>query len=397
VIDPRGFAISEAAASTDAVSRSPVIPGGIRMLNPLLRRASLALTALALGALSFAPAATASGTSGAVFAITNSTTGNAVVAWNRQADGSLSYQGTYPTGGIGSGVGLGSQGAVTANADHSILLAVDAGSNELTSFRISNGGLELADRIASGGSTPISVAVFDDLVYVLNAGTPNNVTGFTINDDGDLNALSGSTRPLSADSTGPAQVGFSSDGGTLVVTEKATSRIDTYVVGSDGRIGDPFVHASAGPVPFGFAITKSDTLFVSEAGAGGGASSYVIGSGGDLAVGSSNVMTGQRAACWAVVTKNNKFGYVTNAGTGNISGFRLFADGSASLLDADGITATTGGNPTDAAVSVNGQYLYVRVSALAQIAVFEIEADGSLDALPVLDGTLAGLAGLAGY
>jgi len=367
------------------------------MLNPLLRRASLALTALALGALSFAPAAAAGGTAGAVYAITNSPTGNAVVAWNRQADGSLSYQGTYPTGGIGSGAGLGSQGAVTISADHSILLAVDAGSNELTSFRISNGGLEFADRIASGGSTPISVAVFDNLAYVLNAGTPNNVTGFTINDDGDLNALSGSTRPLSADSTGPAQVGFSSDGDTLVVTEKATSRIDTYVVGSDGRIGDPFVHTSAGPVPFGFAITKSDTLFVSEAGTGGGASSYVIGSGGDLAVGSSNVMTGQRAACWAVVTKNNKFGYVTNAGTGNISGFRLLADGSASLLDADGITATTGGNPTDAAVSVNGRYLYVRVSALAQIAVFAIDADGSLDALSALDGTLAGLAGLAAY
>lgn len=367
------------------------------MLNPLLRRASLALAALALGALSFAPAAAASGAAGAVYAITNSPTGNAVVAWNRHADGSLTFQGTYPTGGSGSGAGLGSQGAVTVNADHSILLAVDAGSNELTSFRISDGGLELADRIASGGSTPISVAVFDDLVYVLNAGTPNTVTGFTVDDDGDLAALPGSTRPLSADETAPAQVGFSAEGDTLVVTEKATNRIDTYVVGSDGRISDPLVHASAGPVPFGFAITKRDTLLVSEAGAGGGASSYVVGSGGDLAVGSSNVMTGQRAACWTVVTKNNKFGYVTNAGTGNISGFRLSADGSASLLDADGITATTGGNPTDAAVSVDGQYLYARVSALAQIAVFEIEADGSLDALPALDGTLAGLAGLAGY
>lgn len=368
------------------------------MRSPVLRRASLAFAALAIAALSVAPAAAASGGKvGAVYALTNSPTGNAVVAWDRRADGSLTYQGTYPTGGLGTGAGLGSQGAVTVADDHHILLAVDAGSNEITSFTISNGGLELADRIGSGGSTPISVAVFDDLVYVLNAGTPNNVTGFTIDEDGDLRALSGSSRPLSADSTGPAQVSFSADGENLVVTEKATNVIDTYVVGSDGRVGDPFVHASAGPVPFGFAITKHDTLLVSEAGTGGGASSYVIGPGGDLTVGSSNVMTGQRAACWAVVSKNNKFGYVTNAGTGNISGFRLRKDGSASLLNADGITATTGGNPTDAAVSNNGKYLYVRVSALAQVAVFAIDADGSLDALPALDGTVAGLAGLAAY
>jgi 6-phosphogluconolactonase (cycloisomerase 2 family) len=98
-----------------------------------------------------------------------------------------------------------------------------------------------------------------------------------------------------------------------------------------------------------------------------------------------------------VLTKNGRYGYVTNAGTGNISGFAIFQDGSASLLDADGVTATTGGNPTDAAVSHNGRYLYVRVAALAEIAVFRIAADGSLVPLPSLTGTPAGLAGLAAF
>lgn len=367
------------------------------MLRTLLRRGSLLVTTMALGALSFAPAAAADGTAGAVYAITNSPAGNAVVAWNRAADGSLGYQDSYPTGGTGTGAGLGSQGAVTINGDHSLLFAVDAGSDDIASFRISKGGLQLADRIASGGDQPISVAVFEDLVYVLNAGQPNTVTGFTVDDDGNLDAIPGSSRPLSADATGPAQVGFSADGGTLVVTEKATNRIDTYVVGTDGQLGDPIVHDSAGPVPFGFAITQRDTLLVSEAGANGGASSYVIGADGSLADASSNVMTGQRAACWTVVTRNGRFGYVTNAGTGNISGFQIAADGSATLLDADGITASTGGNPTDAAVSLGSQYLYARVSALSEIAIFSIAGDGSLDALPSLTGTPSGLAGLAGY
>ncbi|TMA74111.1 MAG: lactonase family protein [Deltaproteobacteria bacterium] len=168
-----------------------------------------------------------------------------------------------------------------------------------------------------------------------------------------------------------------------------------------GRCGrsltGPFVHASTGPTPFGFAVDKRNTLFVSEAGAGGGASSYRIRDAGGLDGISSMVMTGQRAACWAVVTRNGRFGYVINAGTGNISGFAIGSDGSATLLGANGITATTGGNPTDAALSHDSRNLYVRVAALGEIAVFSIESDGSLTPRPSLNGTPAGLAGLAAW
>jgi 6-phosphogluconolactonase (cycloisomerase 2 family) len=192
-------------------------------------------------------------------------------------------------------------------------------------------------------------------------------------------------------------VGFSDDGATIVVTERATNRIDTYAVASSGLLSGPFVHASAGPTPFGFAVDKRNTLLVSEAGTGGGASTYRIGSAGTLAPASSMVMTGQRAACWAVVTKNGRYGYVTNAGTGNISGFAIGQDGSASLLDADGVTAVTGGNPTDVAVSENSRLLYARVAATSEIAAFLIGSDGSLARLPSLTGTPAGLAGLAAF
>jgi len=181
------------------------------------------------------------------------------------------------------------------------------------------------------------------------------------------------------------------------VTERATNRIDTYVVERDGRLTGPFVHPSAGPTPFGFAVTKRNTLLVSEAGAGGGASSYRVGDHGALTPVSSMVMTGQRAACWAVVTKDGKFGYVTNAGTGNISGFAIGHDGSARLLNADGVTATTGGNPTDAALSHDSRFLYARVAGTSSIAIFAIGHDGALAARPALTGTPDGLAGLAAY
>jgi 6-phosphogluconolactonase len=367
-------------------------------LQRILQGTLAALVVLATVALVAPGAIASSDTPGAVYALTNSPQGNAVLVYGRGGDGSLTPAGSFATGGAGSGAGLGSQNAVIVSDDHQWLFAVNAGSNSISSFRIRPGQiLELADTVPSGGSTPTNVTSRRGLLYVLNAGVPNNVTGFAVTADGTLTPLPDSTRPLSADTTSPAQVGLDDEGTTVIVTERATNRVDTYTVGSDGRLTGPFVHPSAGPTPFGFAVDKRNTLFVSEAGAGGGASSYRIGAAGSLAPVSSMVMTGQRAACWAVVTKNGRYGYVTNAGTGNISGFRIGQDGSASLLNADGVTAVTGGNPTDAAVSGDSRFLYALVNATTSITVLAVGADGSLDPLASLAGNPAGLAGLAAY
>jgi 6-phosphogluconolactonase len=372
------------------------------MFRSKTRAVVVAVAAAALSALTLATGAIATpshneGAPKAVYALTNAPDGNAVVVYSRNGDGSLAPAGSFLTGGTGTGTGLGSQDAVIVSEGGRFLLGVNAGSNSVSSFRIHGRGLELVDTAPSGGSMPTSVTYHDGLLYALNAGVPNNVSGLRVSSRGELTPIAGSTRPLSADDTSPAQVGFSDDGDAVIVSERATNRLVTYTVGGNGFLSAPIVHASAGPTPFGFAVTKRDTLFVSEAGAGGGASSYNIGTDGSLDPVSSNVMTGQRAACWAVTTKNGRFGYVTNAGTGNISGFAIGRNGESTLLNPDGVTAVTGGNPTDAALSNNSRFLYVRVSALSQIAIFRIASDGSLEALPPLTGTPAGLAGLAAY
>lgn len=334
---------------------------------------------------------------GAVFALTNAATGNAVVMWPRDADGSLGAPVSVPTGGTGTGAGLMSQGAVVVSDDRRLLFAVNAGSHTVSAFAITPWGLYLLDVAPSGGVMPVSVTYDRGRLFVLNAGTPNSISGLRVGRFGRLHPIAGSTRPLSAAATGPAQVSFTDDGRSLVVTERTTNVIDVYTVGEEGQPDGPFVYASAGPVPFGFAAGRRGTLFVSEAGVGGGASSYRVSRSGVLTPVTSMVMTGQRAACWAILSKNERFGYVTNAGTGNISGFSVDRDGSIALLNPNGVTATTGGNPTDVAMAHNGRYLYARVGALSQIAIFAVNADGSLTALPPLSGTPGGLVGLAGY
>src|SRR5262245_62685337 len=110
----------------------------------------------------------------AVYAQTNDATGNEVIEFSRTGDGALAPHGRYSTGGRGTGAPhLASQSSVVLSEDGRWLLVVNAGSDELSLFAVREGALVLANSIASGGATPTSVAISDEIVYVLNNGTPN--------------------------------------------------------------------------------------------------------------------------------------------------------------------------------------------------------------------------------
>jgi 6-phosphogluconolactonase len=170
-------------------------------------RTSVCAFAIVAASVSTSISASTSDAPGAVFALTNAPTGNAVVAYARGADGSLIEAGSYATGGTGTGAGLGSQGAIIVSDDQRWVFAVNAGSNSISSFRIHPRGLELVDTEFSGGAMPTSLAFRRGLLYVLNAGVPNNVSGFVVDRRGTLTPLAGSARPLSAVSTNPGPGG----------------------------------------------------------------------------------------------------------------------------------------------------------------------------------------------
>jgi 6-phosphogluconolactonase (cycloisomerase 2 family) len=346
-------------------------------------------------ALSALPHRAAAASTGAVYALSNSPAGNAVLVWQRAADGALTPAGSYLTGGRGTGAGLGSQGAIALSKNGRWLFAVDAGSNQIASFRIRSGGLQLVDHVVSGGVSPISLSVHDDLLYVLNAGSSGNISGFRI-DDGKLRAIAGSARPLSGDATGPAQVSFSPDGESLVVTEKAANNLDLYAVGEDGRASAPQVFPSSGATPFGFAFAKRGTLVVSEANGAPGASaasSYRLGDGG-LSLVSGSLSVRQAAACWVVASDDGRFAYTANAGSDSVTGLAIGKGGKLSLLSPDGRSGVTGAGPTDLALSGGSDFLYVRNGRGQSISAFAVAADGSLTAIAGIAGLPAGAAGL---
>jgi 6-phosphogluconolactonase len=339
-----------------------------------------------------ASAAAAEGGRAAVYTLMNLTSGNAVAIFSRATDGTLTPAGTVATGGTGTGAGLGSQGAVVLSDNGAWMYAVNAGSNDISMFRVHR-GLTLTSRFASGGTMPISLTVHDHLLYVLNAGGSGNITGFVLDDHGGARSLGGSTRGLSgpASAVGPAEVAFNHDGHWLVVTEKNTNLLDVYAVGPHGAAGPRTSYAAAGVTPFGFSFGGDDELFASEA--SGTASSYDLDH-GSLATVSGAVATHHAAPCWLVVNHEGRFAYTANAHDGTISGFVVGDHGTLTLLDPSGTTATPGAGNLDLAFNHDAKFLY-QLRSSGPITAYRVEHDGHLTLLGVAGSMPGAVAGLA--
>lgn len=328
---------------------------------------------------------------GFVYTLSNETSGNKVITYKRAANGSLTYVASYASGGNGSGGGLGNQGAVIISNDGDVLLAVNAGSNTISSFKITGNGLNLKSTVSSGGITPVSIAQHNDLVYVLNAGGNGNISGFKLEENNKLTPLSSSTRPLSSSMAGAAQVSFVRNGKVLVITEKATNKIITYTVNATGRPGAMHSIIAASPTPFGFAAGKFGNIYVSEAVGGApnasNVSSYHIGYNGSISLSEGPVATGQSAACWVVLTENGRYIYTTNTASNNLSSYTVHPfNGNINLFQS--AAATSGMGPIDAALTDNSKYLYVLNTGSHSITGYSVAGNGTLTALP---GPITGL------
>jgi 6-phosphogluconolactonase len=354
------------------------------------RSAALSLI-VAIVPIAAAQPAAASEPAGHVYVQTNAAAGNAVVSFDRGADGSLTLDETVATGGLGTSAGLGDQGsvAITEDADH--LLVVNPGSDDVSLFDVTDEGLGLAD-VQAVGDRPVSVAVSGNLVYVLNQGA-DTIQALRITGADTLVDIPKSTRSLSGTNTGSAQIAFSPDGALLAVTEKATQKIDTYVVRANGRAVGPNAQTSSGATPFGFRFGPDGRLYVSEA-PGSAVSSYGVDAAGTLSVISASVPNHQAAACWLAVTSDGRFGYTSNAGSANVSQYSIASNGALSLVGT-GANGATAAGPVDLDVSDGDGFLYVLSSGAGAINAFSVNpSDGSLTSIAGVSGLAAGLAGM---
>lgn len=346
------------------------------------------------------PATAGDQDAGRVYTMTNAADGNSILIFAHWPNRGLVNLGSVATGGNGTGGGLGNQGGLVLSSDHHWLYAVNAGSDSISVFRVWRGRLELIDTVDSGGQQPVSVTRHGDLVYVLNAGS-DSIAGFTVDEDGTLSPLANSVRNLSGAGTGPAQVSFAPWGDALVVTEKATNLITTFVLDEDGLPGEAVVNESVGVTPFGFAFDRFGHLLVSEANGGttdaSSLSSYDVEDDGTLSVLAFSVPTNQTAACWVVTSRNGLYAFTTNAGSSSISAFKSARDGTLTPTTVDGVAGSTGEGtaPIDMALSSNGRFLYALSAIDGSIAAFRVIGNHKLVPLAGVSGLPTGLNGLA--
>ena len=334
--------------------------------------------------------------SGVVYVQTNEPERNRVLAFRRADDGTLTLSGAYETGGAGDGKPhLTSEGSVALTGDRRYLLVTNASSGDMSVFTAGEAGPSLVQTAATGRA-PKSSTEHEGLVYVLNTGDPS-LTGFRLTGQ-DVEPLADSARRLAAD-TDPAQVGFSPDGSTIVVTERGTNAIAFYPVDAAGRLGEPLVEPSSGPTPYGFAFTSRGELVVTEAFGGqpgkAAVSSYMIGDGTVTPV-SRSVPNGRSEICWAVVTGDDRYAFTTNFGDGAVSCYSIDADGRLALIEAAAGLAVDGqAGLRDEDLTSDGRFLYAIDADSGRVFGWAIGAASSLSPIgswPGLPATAAGLA-----
>lgn len=346
---------------------------------------------------------------GHVYVNDNTAGTNTIAAFDRHADGTLTPESGSPfnAGGAGTGAGLASQGALQLSPDGRYLIAVDAGSDQISVLRLQRSGrLRLVRRgvVASNGSDPVSVAIHGNLVYVANAGsTDSNYTGFLLEPHGRLRPLAGSTVALPSDAQ-PADVLFNGPGTKLVGTRVGTSQIDSFTVDFDGRLdaapGEPFAAQGLGPFGSEFRPTDGDQLFVSNAHNtatdSGTVSAFNDSANGTLSsIGSSPFADDQMAPCWVEITHDGQFLFTVNTASGTISRYSIAPNGTLSLLGSTPVGESGGVGAVDARLSPDGRWLFVDESKLDAIGTFAVHG-GDLTELPSSPTQLPGGAAPAG-
>jgi 6-phosphogluconolactonase (cycloisomerase 2 family) len=285
---------------------------------------------------------------------------------------------------------LASQGSLVYDPDHGLLYAVNAGSDTVSVFAVYGDRLALRQVVSSGGAFPVSLTVHGDRVYVLNALGGGSVYGYRV-DGGRLSPIPGSSRALNLNPNAtpqftntPGQVAFTPDGSALIVTTKMNGNdIDAFSVGRGGQLSaSPVVNSEPGTVPFAISFDSRGHVLIAEAGPNALATFSL--SGGVLT--QLNIaLTGQAATCW--VARAGQYFYVSNAGSGSVSGYTVSRDGTLSAL---GNTATSAGT-VDAVSAGHGRFLYVQTGGAGIVDEYAVGAGGSLT--PIGSVTVAGAVG----
>lgn len=338
--------------------------------------------------------------SSAVFTMTNAPTGNDIIMFTRdEATGILKLHPGSPfaTAGVGGDTALdpntndplASQGPLIVSG--SCLLAVNAGSNTVSTFKILSDRIELVSVVGSGGEIPVSIASNGSgLVYVLNAGLAGSISGFNIDQETcAMSSINDSTvsleqTPLAGEIvpdapfflSSPIQIEFTPSGTQLIVVIKGIrgnpmvgGTINRYAVdGVTGLVSNPNVHEIGADalLPFGFDFDGAGNLLLVDVFGTGpfgeGESTLIL-----FDVESTTTTRGDRVGlgtnigCWVQYNSVDGCAFTANTGPNSLSSVQV-QNGSLTLIETVAATVTA---PIEPRFSPDGRFMYTFSSGVA--------------------------------
>lgn len=391
--------------------------GKSRTRRVVIGGGALAIAGAATVAVSLASASQYSGSAGAdhaVFVQGNELDGNTIHVFARGDDGKLEPAGTYDAGGKGGDQvdaptdSLASQGSLVYDDASGMLLAVNAGSGTVTSFRVEGRTLKDRQVVDSGGEFPSSIAVHGKVAYVMNAGGEGSVQGFRITGNG-LKPLHGSHRSLGLDNedvprfdTSPGEVEFTPDGRNLVVTTKGNNTVEVFPMKRNGlpSVAEPVVNESAGGVPFAISFDGTGKRMLVAEAEKSTVTTYEVKRDGKLKVLQKPLANGQEVLCW--LERAGNYFYGGNTGNSTVSGYRMDKHGKLALTNDVGIATPPSANSQgviDLAVTEDEKFVYVQNAVSGTVDGFRVEKNGSLTKVTTAEGLPAfdesGMEGIA--
>jgi 6-phosphogluconolactonase (cycloisomerase 2 family) len=281
---------------------------------------------------------------------------NAVLAFSRGADGTLTQIGTFSTHGTGQlnlpkvvGPDDSSQ-EVVATPDGRFLFAVNQGSDTVAAFRIrGDGRLDFIGTFDSGGVQPDSIGIVGNKLYVSNRGdatatnpdgtvTPS-ITAFRIESDGTLDPIPNSTITFPV-GTIPSQNLISRDGRFLfsdlfgVGTAPQSNTLAPFRIKGDGTLqlapgGNVAAQApgstDAPPALLGAAVHPTRNIVYAGLTGLNEVGVFTYDNTGRLTfVGATPPNDqGGTAVCWAAVSPDGKFLYTGDTGSNSVGVYSL--------------------------------------------------------------------------
>ena len=276
--------------------------------------------------------------------------GNSILAFRRDSQGTLTPLPGSPfrTGGTGVvdlSLKLGpfdSDQNVITNPEHTLLFAVNSGSNSIAVFHIKSDGSLIGvegSPFASGGINPVSVGLSNNILVVVNKNEdPNqnasqslpNYTSFRVTPEGKLIPIPHSTVSITPGSS-PSQALTPRSAPLVFSTDFLGGLLESFVIDHNGRLlrnppqtlpASAFAGSSAPRLPLGLAVHPLFPFLyvgftpINRVGV------YRYDAGGRLEFVKTIADSGT-AVCWLTVNKAGTHLYASNTGDNSVSVFDL--------------------------------------------------------------------------